>query len=154
MRVKKKKQQEDPGDMTAMIDIVFQLIAFFMVLINFTKAEQDQRIKLPISELVKVPEEEIHDTITLQLVIRDEDLNLIDLHQVLVAGQEKSIDELEPILRREFNALKEKDENAPANATIIIRADGDAPTGEVQKIIQMAQKAGFQKFSLRAKEKD
>ena len=79
---------------------------------------------------------------------------IIDLHQVLVAGQEKSIDELEPILRREFNALKEKDENAPANATIIIRADGDAPTGEVQKIIQMAQKAGFQKFSLRAKEKD
>ena len=44
------------GDMTPMIDMVFQLIAFFMVLINFTEADQNQRIHLPSSELAKPPD--------------------------------------------------------------------------------------------------
>ena len=42
--------------MTPMIDMTFQLIAFFMVLINFSEVEQDQRITLPASELAKPPE--------------------------------------------------------------------------------------------------
>ena len=37
--------------MTPMIDMTFQLIAFFMVLINFTEADQNQAINLPSSEL-------------------------------------------------------------------------------------------------------
>ena len=41
------------GDLTPMIDMTFQLIAFFMVLINFTEADQDERIKLPTSVLAK-----------------------------------------------------------------------------------------------------
>ncbi|MEM1303854.1 MAG: biopolymer transporter ExbD, partial [Planctomycetota bacterium] len=45
MRVKKRKEMEAAeGDMTPMIDMTFQLIAFFMVLINFSEVEQDQRI--------------------------------------------------------------------------------------------------------------
>ena len=39
-----------------MIDMTFQLIAFFMVLINFTEADQNERIKLPTSEIVKPPD--------------------------------------------------------------------------------------------------
>jgi biopolymer transport protein ExbD len=41
------------GDFTSMIDLVFQLVAFFMVLINFTEADQNERIKLPLSELAR-----------------------------------------------------------------------------------------------------
>ena len=34
MRIQRPKAGVDEGDMTPMIDIVFQLIAFFMVLVN------------------------------------------------------------------------------------------------------------------------
>ena len=44
------------GDLTAMIDMVFQLIIFFMVLINFSQDDQNDKIKLPSSELAKPPE--------------------------------------------------------------------------------------------------
>ncbi|MGL6195188.1 MAG: ExbD/TolR family protein, partial [Thermoguttaceae bacterium] len=50
MRIK-STAQERLLDMTPMIDICFLLIAFFVFLINFSEAEQDQRIKLPKSEL-------------------------------------------------------------------------------------------------------
>ena len=39
--------------MTPMIDMTFQLIAFFMVLVNFADADQNARIRLPSSELAK-----------------------------------------------------------------------------------------------------
>ena len=44
------------GDLTPMIDMTFQLIAFFMVLINFSQSEQDERIMLPQSVLAKPPD--------------------------------------------------------------------------------------------------
>ena len=43
MRVKRHKPTIHEGDLTPMIDMTFQLIAFFMVLINFTDTEQDER---------------------------------------------------------------------------------------------------------------
>ncbi|TSA08111.1 MAG: biopolymer transporter ExbD, partial [Planctomycetaceae bacterium] len=54
-------------DMTPMIDMTFQLIAFFMFVINFTEAEQDERIQLPSSQLAKPTEGTIETPITLQL---------------------------------------------------------------------------------------
>ena len=56
MRVKSKKVDLAEGDLTPMIDMAFQLIAFFMVLINFAQTESNDRVKLPSSQLVKPPE--------------------------------------------------------------------------------------------------
>ena len=53
MRVKKIESGVHEGDLTPMIDMTFQLIAFFMVLINFTQSEQNERVQLPLSELAK-----------------------------------------------------------------------------------------------------
>ena len=43
-------------DMTPMIDVTFQLIAFFMFVLNFSEVDQDQRINLPSSELARPPD--------------------------------------------------------------------------------------------------
>ena len=56
MRVKNKKVDLAEGDLTPMIDMTFQLIAFFMVLINFTQTESHEKVVLPSSQLVKPPE--------------------------------------------------------------------------------------------------
>ena len=46
MRVKSKKVDLAEGDLTPMIDMAFQLIAFFMVLINFAQTESNDRVKI------------------------------------------------------------------------------------------------------------
>ena len=53
MRFRRHELSMVEGDLTPMIDMAFQLIAFFMVMINFTQADQNERIKLPTSELAK-----------------------------------------------------------------------------------------------------
>ena len=54
MRFKKPSEALHEGDMTPMIDMVFQLIAFFMVVVNFSEVDQNELIRLPSSELAIV----------------------------------------------------------------------------------------------------
>lgn len=143
MRLQKKSGAAfAEGDMTPMIDMTFQLIAFFMVLINFTEADQNERIHLPMSELAKPADVPFESPLTLQLTKQS---------TVLFNGQEFSIARLQPELRREKSILKKMDRD-PAKSTIIIRADAEAETGVVQALIKLSQETGFEKFALRAKQ--
>ena len=50
MKFNKAKTSEIlEGDLTPMIDMTFQLIAFFMLLINFTEIDRAEEIALPTS---------------------------------------------------------------------------------------------------------
>ena len=130
------------GDLTPMIDMTFQLIAFFMVLINFTQSEQEQGVKLPESELAKPPEGTLDWPVTLHL--RPDST-------VIIGGQPVSIAGLGPYLVRERNAMDIQGK-LPSEATMVIRADQFAPTGRVQELIKVCQENGFEKFALRAQQ--
>ena len=52
----KKVTQILEGDLTPMIDMTFLLIAFFMLLINFSEVDRAEEIMLPSSMLAKPPE--------------------------------------------------------------------------------------------------
>ena len=55
MKIKAKGPDFVELDYTPMIDMTFQLIAFFMILINFSDAETDDRVQLPSSAIAKPP---------------------------------------------------------------------------------------------------
>jgi len=130
--------------MTPMIDMAFQLIAFFMVVINFAGAEQNERIRLPESELAKPPEVPFEMPITLQLTKEG---------TVLLVGEEVPVANLKPPLRREKEIIEYRG-GKPSDVTVIIRADARAPTGVVQELIRACQETGFEKFALRAKQQE
>src|SRR6476620_4877929 len=67
MNLKKEGPEAVEIDMTPMIDMTFQLIAFFMILNNFEAAEQDARVVLPASALAKPPEAPFESPITVQM---------------------------------------------------------------------------------------
>jgi biopolymer transport protein ExbD len=130
------------GDFTPMIDMTFQLIAFFALLLNFSQVEQNERIQLPESELAKPAEAPLDYPITLQLTKEG---------TVIIGGQEIPPGALRPYLLKERQLLQS--EGRPmAEATVIIRAHKDAATGVVQDLIERCQREGLEKFALRAKE--
>jgi len=128
--------------MTPMIDMTFQLIAFFMVVINFTEMDQNQLIRLPASELAKPPDQPPLSRITLQIT---------DDARVIVGPNVSGLAGLEGVLALEKSLLIGAGKSV-AGTTVIIRADRAAKTGVVQEVIQTCQKLGFEKFALRAKE--
>ena len=48
MKIKSKKPAVADVDMTPMIDIVFQLIAFFMVITNFEQIQADELVNCKV----------------------------------------------------------------------------------------------------------
>ena len=129
------------GDLTPMIDMTFQLIAFFMVLINFSQTEADQNILLPESVLAKPPDHPVEFPITIQL---KQDGG------VIYGGQElASMQRLRPYLVNERSVLEGRDQ--VGDATVIIRAHRKAKAGDVQRLMELCQEEKFVKFKLRAK---
>lgn len=149
MRIKPKKSGagEAEGDLTPMIDMTFQLIAFFMVLINFSQAEQNERIKLPDSVLAKPPEEPPDWPVTLHLLADG---------TVIYSGAPKqepvAIESMKLFLDREVSDAGTSGYKAD-EVTVIIRADRETDTGKVQKLIEKCQESNLEKFALRVKEK-
>jgi biopolymer transport protein ExbD len=122
--------------------MTFQLIAFFMVLINFNQSEQNEKVQLPDSVLAKPPDKPQEFPITLHLTKEG---------SVIYADNEIAINSLSPYLMRERDVLAGR--NTPVgDATVIIRAHRDAQTGKVQELIKKCQENQFETFALRAKE--
>lgn len=130
-------------DMTPMIDCTFQLVIFFMLTLNYSMEEQDERIKLPSSELAKPMEAMAETNIMLQMTKNG---------MVLIGGDEVPIQGLRPLLDRERQVIVARKGGNLREATIVIRGDAGVATGKVQEVIQIAQKAQFEKFVLRAQE--
>jgi biopolymer transport protein ExbD len=131
-------------DMTPMIDMTFQLIAFFMVLLNFGEGEQDARVRLPSSQLAKPPDVAFEAPLVLQLT---------GAGQVIFSGEPIPISALDGPLRAERKFIEYNGRN-PADTWVILRADADAQTGVVQEMIKKCQENGFENFALRAKQED
>ncbi|MCE2809888.1 MAG: biopolymer transporter ExbD [Planctomycetaceae bacterium] len=130
------------GDMTSMIDMVFQLIIFFMVLINFSQDDQNQAIKLPSSELAKPADAPLENPIVLNLAFNG---------KVYIGPETATIAGLRPLLETEAKVLNASGKSAK-DANVIIRADGNTAGGMVQELIKKCQESGYEKFALRAKE--
>ena len=142
MRVKQKKPDLAEGDLTPMIDMVFQLIAFFMVLINFAQTESNDKVVLPNSQLVKPPEAPLEYPIILH-VAKD--------GLVVVSGEDYTADTLPTGLKLELAVIKSENKFA-TDANVIIRAHKDCAAGDVQEIIRVCQEENLENFALRAKE--
>lgn len=140
MRIKKQPPGVAEGDLTPMIDMTFQLIAFFMVLVNFSQAEQTEMIQLPSSALAKAPEKQPDYPLT---------INIRDDGKILIAGQ--VYDEIDSIgikLDQERQFAQDKNNEV----TVIIRAHQDTQTGTVQELIKKCQDSNLESFALRVKE--
>ena len=144
MRIRPRGPQGvEEGDLTPMIDMTFQLIAFFMLVINFSDVEQDQRVTLPASELARPPEAPYEQPLTIHLTKND---------QFIYAGREiRQLAQLQSALLQEQQLIRRYKTENLADVTVIIRADEDAKTGLVQQVIQACQELNFERFALRGK---
>jgi biopolymer transport protein ExbD len=140
-------------DMTPMIDIVFQLIAFFMVITNFEQTQADERVKLPRDALARPAEQKLEHEMTLNIGYeRDLEGNLTDANPYLFNFG--LVDKTPPLgcqeqLATEVRLYKQKQIKIE-EVTIKIRSDAEVQTGVVQEMIKLCQDAGFEKFAMSA----
>jgi biopolymer transport protein ExbD len=118
MKFRKKTLEKIPIDMTPMIDVVFQLMAFFIMTFSVVMPEGDFNIKLPLHAggSGDQPLESVPVTVRLE---SDQDGNLTRL--ALGDREVASFAEL----RAEIKALVPGGEMAPGQASISVEIDTD-----------------------------
>jgi biopolymer transport protein ExbD len=151
MKVKPVESTVTEVDMTPMIDIVFQLISFFMIITNFEQTKADERVKLPKDTLAKPPEVKRESELMINFgFLRDKEGNKLDQEPfVFYLDENFRLPEFPKSLLQEARIFREGGTD-PKKVTVTIRADSEVPTGMVQALIKMSQEAGFEKFALKA----
>lgn len=144
-------------DMTPMIDIVFQLLTFFMIVSNFEDTKADERVKLPKDALAKPPEVKPKDELVLNIGFSRSSTGarLSDIPVLFYAGEDIPLDRVKESLETEKRLFVRKGgEKALDDVSVIMRADSEVPTGMVQRLIKTCQEVGFTKFSLKATQEE
>lgn len=143
--------------MTPMIDCVFQLITFFMLVINFESTQADERVKLPDSEIARPPKVKREDEVTINMgFIRNKDgSKRVQEPLVFLQGEDIPVPQMMPRIKKDLQLyrLEHPDMGKSINTTVKIRSDSEVPIGKVQELIKLYQEAGYDKFALQAMEK-
>ncbi|MEK6224618.1 MAG: biopolymer transporter ExbD, partial [Thermodesulfobacteriales bacterium] len=124
----RKQKNEKTGvgstlDLTPIVDVVFNLLIFFALSLNFAATSGGINVKLPSASSAEPVKSE-------QLTI-----NLTQAGQVYYNDKEINIDDLPSKLQD----IEDKD------SLIIIRADNSVPHGQVVEIMDIVKTGGFSK---------
>ena len=140
-------------NLTPLLDVVFQLITFFMLVINFGNDNYDQRVRLPIAGSARPLDDSDKGVDEDRLVLNiDRQGHLIMSGVVLT--KPKAIEEIKH--QADLVKLNMKSAGIKLNATkdlpttIILRADRDTDFSSLYRLITACQANGFRKFALKA----
>lgn len=136
-------------NLVPLLDLVLQLVMFFMLVANFTMEQVNQDIVLPDASQAKLPDKTETDVLY---------LNLDAKGHLMVPGHEEpktTIPEIRTYLQGEFREreaiAKTRGEKGSGSTVIIIRGHRDSDFAPVFNILREAKQAGFKKWQLRAK---
>jgi len=150
MKFKKATLNIPDINMTPMIDIVFQLIAFFMVITNFDNAKADERVKLPKDVLARPVEKANSKQLMVNMgFIRNKAGDITSPPIIFWPnGTNYTVDKIRGPFEVEAKYYKDT-KTKMGDVTIIIRADAEFPTGLVQQVMKIAKELEFEKFSMK-----
>jgi biopolymer transport protein ExbD len=134
-------------NLTPMLDMVLQLVMFFVMVANFKMQDMNQDISLPLASQAKAMDPSQSDLLTLNL---DAEGKLLMQNEPPREGQF----EIKSFLEREF---KNREDYAKgrgekeANTVVVIRAHSDVTFDKVYVVLREAKLVGFKRWQLRAK---
>ncbi len=130
MRFRKQKNEKTGSgatlDLTPVVDVVFNLLIFFALSLNFAATSGGINVKLPSASSAEPVKTE-------QLTI-----NLTQAGKIYYNDKEIEIDDLAPKLE----AIEDKD------SIVIIRADNSVPHGQVVDVMDIVKSEGFSKLAI------
>jgi biopolymer transport protein ExbD len=140
-------------NLTPMLDMVFQLVTFFMLVINFKAASLDLSLKLPVVGTARPVDTKGRNDLLI--------LNIDSKGNLNIYGRTMNV---ESYIKGEAQAslLLAKKEPAYANLNIgdelptqvVVRADRATPFRLLNRVIKCCQDNGFRHFALKAMNKE
>ncbi|MCB9898889.1 MAG: biopolymer transporter ExbD [Planctomycetes bacterium] len=130
MKIRAANDEEPVLNLTPMIDVVFQLLIFFMVATTFLDPEKEIGIELPEAVSGTTPEAERTEIV----------INVFADGRVVLAGRELTADDLLDALRGAASA----DQRTP----VTIRGDQLTPHKNIVAVMDACARAGLGNLSV------
>jgi biopolymer transport protein ExbD len=134
-------------NLTPLLDMVFQLITFFMLVVNFKTAALDLNLRLPVIGSARPVESQSGDLLVLNIdkegTLRVYNNPIKDIPAYIATEAQASL-----LAARRINPKIEAGADLPT--TVVIRADKETPFKLLNVVISNCQKQGFCNFSLKA----
>jgi biopolymer transport protein ExbD len=146
------KARAEPN-LTPMLDMVFQLITFFMLVINFKSNMMDKQMELPVVGTARPRDKNDNHPFLMVNLNRNGDFTVLgrkipdDKIPDYIATQANSDRKL---ARRKNPNFGDNDE---LETTVIIRADKATPFSKVYKVVKACRDEGYRLFAFRAMNK-
>jgi biopolymer transport protein ExbD len=129
-------------NLVPLLDLVFQLIMFFMICVNFVSEQVNEDIKLPEAQSARPMEKSQVDVLF---------LNLDQTGKLIVPGEEQplvTLGQKQYYLRQQYADTKRKD--GQVHTAIIVRADRNTNYGQLFELLHLCKQAGYRKMEIRA----
>ena len=143
-----RKSQENPSlDMTPMIDVVFELIIFFVV--TLTEAQRkDETIELEDGQhgIALTPEELPPTHMQIDIAARDKNGKLLPKGRITMGDREITPDEIQRRVKERMRKIKD--------FPVLIRADYNCRHEVVARVMNAVTAAGIWKISFMAVHED
>ncbi len=145
------EQSEGKPNLTPILDMVFQLITFFMLVMNFKAGALDTSLRLPVVGSARAVDAQGQTSLLILNIDKQGNLN--------VYGQARPVDsyiageaQAELLAARRKNPDLQFGDELPT--TVVIRADRATEYRMVHRVIETCQKYGFRNFALKALNKE
>jgi biopolymer transport protein ExbD len=134
-------------NLTPLLDVVLQLIMFFMMCVNFVRIDQiNEAVHLPVAQAAVPMDKSLTQVVFLnmdargKLIVANENLSSM--------GKVKSY-----LLKRKEKAEREAGGKGGDNILVVLRADKGARYRDVFNLLQLCTDAGYHRWQLRVLKK-
>ena len=137
--------EESPHEraLVPLLDMIFQILMFFIMCVNFVTEQVNEDIKLPRSQAARPMDKSEVDVLF---------LNLNADGKLIVMGRENplTLPEIKVWLKQQYSDAERISKDGKVRTAIIIRADQLANYADVFKVMQACKEAKYTKLKLRA----
>src|SRR2546423_239587 len=132
-----------------MLDVVLQLLMFFMMCVNFVTEQVNEDIKLPVAQSARPMDKGEVDVLF---------LNMDPQGRLMIPGKDRPLNtqgEINFYLRQQYADAKRAaeakgDRSGKVRTAIIIRGDRDGNWYRVYQLLRACKDAGYSRLQLRA----
>lgn len=150
------------GDLTPLLDLVLQLLMFFIINVNLATEQTNPDVKLPLSSSATPLSRPVGGDIYLNQRVRSgrmmdslppaERERLSNADSIIFVSSKPPMSMLEARawLKEQFERAEREGEGKANNVTIHFRPDGELEFVELVKLMQAVKLAGFRKIKMHA----
>lgn len=147
MSASSSQEMRSEPNLTPILDMVFQLITFFMLIINFQGAQLDLSLKLPVLGSARPLDTGGNEGLLVLNIDSEGRLKVYGVHRDIPTYIAREANLEAQKLSLTSGGFKLGDE---LPTTVVIRADRHIPFKLLNDVIKVCQQHGYRKFALKA----